>query len=138
VAAPLPRRLLSAVPAESNFWYGLIGQVIASSFPSGCSGGFPTAMAHSRSIRGGCSVRDHFPARRGLRWPPRRARWQNANPLPGSMVAMLRAAPLFLFVLGACGFQPAQQPGSSVTVTLPPPRAVPSPGFSGALTGPTR
>jgi hypothetical protein len=49
---------------------------------------------------------------------------------------MLRAVPLFVFLLAACGLQPAQNRGSSVTITLPPPRAVASPGFSLPLDDP--
>jgi hypothetical protein len=41
-----------------------------------------------------------------------------------------RGVALLLLPLAACGFQPAQQRGSSVTVTLPPPKPAPEPGFS--------
>ena len=46
---------------------------------------------------------------------------------------MERLIVITALALGACNAQPAQQSGPSVTVTLPPPKAVPAPGFSVSL-----
>jgi hypothetical protein len=48
---------------------------------------------------------------------------------------MLRCAPLLflLLCLPSCGFGQSQQRGSTVTVTLPPPKSVPAPGFSSSI-----
>ena len=48
---------------------------------------------------------------------------------------MLRCAPLLVLILclPSCGLGQSQQRGSTVTVTLPPPKAVPGPGFSSSI-----
>jgi hypothetical protein len=48
---------------------------------------------------------------------------------------MLRCVPLVFLLVASCGFGHPQSRGSSVTITLPPPKAVPAPGFSSPLTG---
>lgn len=45
---------------------------------------------------------------------------------------MPRAFPLILLILASCGFDRPKQ-ASSVTVTLPPPKPLPAPGFSEAV-----
>lgn len=51
---------------------------------------------------------------------------------------MLRWVPLLFLLAASCGFGQPQSRGTSVTVTLPPPKAVPAPGFSSPLTVQTR
>jgi hypothetical protein len=46
---------------------------------------------------------------------------------------MLRLVPLFMLLLTACGYQPAWQSRSSVTVKLPPPKPAVAPGFSASV-----
>jgi hypothetical protein len=48
---------------------------------------------------------------------------------------MLRCVPLVFLLVASCGFGHPQSRGSSVTIILPPPKAVPAPGFSSPLTG---
>jgi hypothetical protein len=47
---------------------------------------------------------------------------------------MLRCVPLLFLLAASCGSGKAHERGSTVTVTLPPPKAMPAPGFSGSLT----
>jgi hypothetical protein len=49
---------------------------------------------------------------------------------------MLRRVPPLFLLLAACGSAPSQAGGSSVTVTLPPPKDVATPGFSSSLRDP--
>lgn len=47
---------------------------------------------------------------------------------------MVRCMPLLFLLTASCGFgQQQQQRGSTVTVTLPPPKAMPAPGFSSSI-----
>lgn len=47
---------------------------------------------------------------------------------------MSRCVPLLFLLAASCApGQPQQQRGSTVTVTLPPPKAVPAPGFSSSI-----
>jgi hypothetical protein len=47
---------------------------------------------------------------------------------------MVRCIPLLFLLTASCGFgQQQQQRGSTVTVTLPPPKAMPAPGFSSSI-----
>lgn len=46
---------------------------------------------------------------------------------------MVRCLPLLFLLAASCGFGQSQSPGSTVTVTLPPPKAVPAPGFSSSI-----
>ncbi|HET8534811.1 MAG TPA: hypothetical protein VFL74_04610 [Sphingomicrobium sp.] len=43
---------------------------------------------------------------------------------------MLRWVPLLFLLVASCGSGHSQQRGSTVTITLPPPKAMPAPGFS--------
>jgi hypothetical protein len=47
---------------------------------------------------------------------------------------MHRFLPLLLFAVAACNFHRSNPGGSSVTVTLPPPKAMAAPGFSSPVT----
>jgi hypothetical protein len=49
---------------------------------------------------------------------------------------MLRRVPPLFLLLAGCGSAPSQAGGSSVTVTLPPPKEVATPGFSSNLRDP--
>jgi hypothetical protein len=51
------------------------------------------------------------------------------------MAAMPRCLPLLFLLLTSCNFGQSESPGPSVTVTLPPPQAVPAPGFSSRIAG---
>ena len=46
---------------------------------------------------------------------------------------MLRCLPFLAVLLGSCNFGQPQSRGASVTVTLPPPKVVPAPGFSSSI-----
>jgi len=46
---------------------------------------------------------------------------------------MLRCLPFVVLFLGSCNFGQPQSRGASVTVTLPPPKVVPAPGFSSSI-----
>jgi len=47
---------------------------------------------------------------------------------------MLRCVPLLFLLAASCDFGHAQPRGSTVTITMPPPKPMAAPGFSGSLT----
>jgi hypothetical protein len=47
---------------------------------------------------------------------------------------MLRCVPLLFLLAASCGSADSNRRGSTVTVTLPPPKPMSGPGFSGSLT----